>query len=842
MATPQPTLFCPVRGQLNTRSRAADGLKFTEEKRRIDCVRFLLTKGYKSENFKIETELARFGHGGRNSFRTDVVIFNSDARDFLGSSLEQQRDQILLFGEIKRDNKEAAQAKEFQVKAALGFLPNLRSMGVYWDDVEQRIFYKRLFGSRQQVIEAPLSYLPNYGASIEITQLRYNDLETLPELLPLFRRMEDSIHSFESDISVRYEILLQLLLTKIYDEGKNQVENGEMILQDFNLFELTDRQVEKIFNDTLKRALGVYQAYLPNQISERFEVSGSLLREISKYIAPINLLGSNPEAMQNFYMYFAKQLYRWNLAQYFTPYEVVDFIVRIINPQYGDTIKDPACGSADFLVSAHRLGSKHDPKIGERIFGADNSANAVQISILNMLLNGDGKSNISREDSLENVERDLDHYSVLLCNPPFGVQIKEKRRSVLDQFELGRNYKEQQIGLLFAELCVRQALPGGRIAIIVPNGYLGNKSANYVEFRKWILRHTKIVCIIGFPRFTFKKSGADVSASVLVLEKRQKTLDDPKTTVSHPVYVNLLNSVGWDIGNKEAKKVFKRDVRNGALLLDDTNNPILDADFGDVLRDLYASNVTNAFTWLAGNVDNADAEDGWSVSAEAIVNDAYYLLDPKRLCRKYRELVTAIQTLDHITLREICEVLPEGWTGKNNAEQYRYVELGDAHENGLYEWQELRGWQLPDRAKHQAQSGDVFIGSVWSSVKKWIIVGEEATDSKLIITNGFYRLRMRQGSEDLLPDLVFALSSEFYRVQMRALATGSDGLALISADDLGLVLIPRLTNEGLKQQIQNYLSRAARSNSTLTAIVRDGLQLFGADLDVPQRKTHSVQV
>jgi type I restriction enzyme M protein len=844
MGTAHPTLYCPVRGPLITTARSKDGLKFTEEKRRIDCIRFLMSKGYEANNFQIETTLARFGNSGRNSFRTDLVVFDRDKREFIGSSLDEQRNHILLFGEIKRDNKEATEAKEYQVKAALNFLPNTRSLGVYWDDIEQRIFYKKQFGSRQQVIEAPLNYLPTYGTPLHVTNLRYNDLEILPELLPLFRRMEDSIHPYVSDIQVRYEFLLQILLTKIFDEGKNRTTNSEITVQDFTLFEdITDADVERRFNILLSRALGVYQTYLPKQISNQFEVSGTLLREISKYIAPINLLESNPEAIQNFYMYFAKQLYKWNLAQYFTPYEVVDFIVRIINPQYGDTIKDPACGSADFLVSAHRLGSKYDPKIGERIFGADNSANAVQISILNMLLNGDGKSNIKHEDSLEKVHLYSDRFSVLLCNPPFGVQIKEKRATILKHFDLGREYTEQQTGILFTELCIRQTKPGGRIAIIVPNGYLGNKSGNYVEFRKWILRHTKVVCVIGFPRFTFKKSGADVSASVLVLEKRQHPLEDVQTTTSYPVFVDLLNSVGWDIGNKQAKKVFKHEIKNGALILDkDTNNPILDADFDTVLNNLYSSPVISAFPWLATNIPGAEITDGWAISSEIITNDPYCLLDPKRLCRKYRELVETIKSQDHFPLTEICEILPEGWIGKRNSESYRYVELGNVFDNGLYEWQELRGWQLPGRAKHLAQPGDVFIGSVWGSVKKWFIAGADAVDNKLVATNGFYRLRIRPENQDLLPDLIFALSSEFYRVQMRALATGSDGLALISEDDLRFIVIPKLTDNSIRSQVQEFLRLTARDTINLTAMVRNSLTQINTHLDVPQRKTNFVQV
>ncbi len=73
---PGEMLHCPIRGTLTVAEKAADGLTFSEEKRRIDCIRFLLEKGYPPTHFKIETVLLRFGHKGKNSFRTDIAILD----------------------------------------------------------------------------------------------------------------------------------------------------------------------------------------------------------------------------------------------------------------------------------------------------------------------------------------------------------------------------------------------------------------------------------------------------------------------------------------------------------------------------------------------------------------------------------------------------------------------------------------------------------------------------------------------------------------------------------------------------------------------------------------------
>jgi type I restriction enzyme M protein len=835
------TLYCPVRGELNLSAKSKDNLVFTEEKRRIDCIKYLIEHNYPPSNIKVEVKLFEFGHKGVNSFRTDIVVFEIPVIEADLLSEDEKKERILLIAEIKRDNKDAVVAKDTQVKPALGFLARMDAIGIYWDDLEQQVFYKSIKNRKHRILEAGIAYLPNYGEKVEVRKLRYQDLQRPVSLTALFRKIENGLHPYVVDKAVRFGILFQLLLVKIFDEDANKKTNGIMILQDFSLFEISESNVLQIFNDTLCKALEIYQGYLPKKVDDKFVIPGSALLNISKLIAPINLTGANPEVIQDFYMYFAKELYKWDLAQYFTPYEVVDFIVQITNPQYGDTIKDPACGSADFLISAHRRGSVYDEKMGDKIYGSDNSPNAVQISVLNMILNGDGKSHIVEEDSLARVNDYANRFSIMLCNPPFGVRIQERRAGVLANFDLGREKTSQQTGILFGELVVKQAKPGGRIALIVPNGYLGNKSEDYYEFRRWLLLHTKIACIISFPRFTFKKSGADVSASVIILEKRLVPLEKPDETEQYNVYVNLLESVGWDIGNKTSKKIYKQSPESGVVVLDENNEPVLDADFSSVLQDLYKSPVIMNFPWIATNVKNASPSGGWAVPIRYILSDPFLLLDPKRLCRKYQELRNEIQQLEHFCLMDVCDIMPEGGFRKVKSRKYKYVELGNVNESN-YEYTELMGWQLPSRAKHKADPDDIFIGSVWGSVKKWFIAGTEAQEGNLLVTNGFYRLKMKPGKEEYLPDVMFALSSEFYRVQMRALATGSDGLAVVGSDDLGKIYIPRLVDKEIRTKLEEYIDTYVKGTGSIQAFANKNVPKIFKNLNVKPRKTNFSQV
>ncbi|MGK7954557.1 MAG: class I SAM-dependent DNA methyltransferase [Crocosphaera sp.] len=794
-----------------------------------------------------------------------MVVFDTEAESIEKLSLELIREHILIAAEIKRDNKNATEVKETQVKPALNWLSDLRSVALYWDDIEQKVFYKLIQENKQRIIEAPLAYLPDYGSSIEVVKLRYTDLRKSPNLLNLFKKIEDSLHHYCADRSERYQVLLQILLAKIYDENLHKYTSETLAIQDFLVLEYSEKAIIDVFNKTLKSSLDIYKFYLPPSkalgrptIPDQFYISGAALKDISSLIASVNMLESSPEVIQNFYMYFAKELYKWDLAQYFTPYEVIDFIVKIVNPHFGDTIKDPACGSADFLVSAYRMGVKQDPKIGDRVWGADNSRNAVEISVLNMLLNGDGKSNIRQEDSLTTVLQYENQYSIMLCNPPFGTKIKEKRREVLLDFDLGEQVLKsdivsqdhrqkkvrvqyQESGILFVELCIRQAQPEGRIAVILPNGYLGNRSQRYKSLREWILKHTRIACVIGFPRFTFKKSGADVSASVLVLEKRIKPLNQVTQTDDYPVYCNLVDSVGWDI-TKKAQKIYKRDADTGELLLNEDNEPILNATFEEVLADLYKSPVIDAFPWIGRGIETASVNDGWSTSIKTIINNDDLIIDPKRWCRKYSELISRIQSDNHLSLLEICNLVEERQGFKlQKSTIYKYVEIQDVNGNS-YDYKLLKGWELPSRARHLAHKGDIFIGSIWGSVNKWFMAGQEAESNNLIVTNGFYRLQIKENMQDWLPDLIFALSSEFYRVQMRALATGSDGLAEINPEDLQTILIPKIDDSSIRTKIQNFIQILLEEPPSIQVFVSRTIQQSIETLDVPTRPSNSTQV
>ena len=125
----------------------------------------------------------------------------------------------------------------------------------------------------------------------------------------------------------------------------------------------------------------------------------------------------------------------------------------------------------------------------------------------------------------------------------------------------------------------------------------------------------------------------------------------------------------------------------------------------------------------------------------------------------------------------------------------------------------MLGWELPERAKHLAETGDIFVGGVWGSVRKWFLAGADIEN--LVVTNGMHRMRLKPGKEDLLLDLVTGLCTEAFAVQMRARARGSDGLAEVRAEDLAEIVLPHITDPAVRAEISPFVQQLLAGFTTI---------------------------
>lgn len=844
-------LHCPVRGYLKQSKKTKNGLSNTEEYYRINAINYLISKNYPKEHILIEPIIKKFGNSGRNSFRCDFAVLDIPASLIDRNNIDEVLEHALILGEVKRDNSNVDYVEKTQVEPMLDFSKNISTLGIYWDNIEQRVFWQEVNNGRKMIHSGPIAILPEYLHSISSNKsLTYKDLIPAKSLISIFERIEDILHKASFGPESRYEMILQILLAKIFDEHAFETRTSLPVnFQDYRAQGLSESQAKKAFEELVGKGVRYYENHLPKKISTEVKYNGFTVFEIAEVIAPIKILDAKRSVIQTFYMKFAKQLYKWDLAQYFTPPSITDFLIDIINPQFGEKILDPAAGSADFLVAAFKKGRNFNPGFADNIYGIDNSENAIQVAVLNMVLNGDGKSNLMKEDSLENIEKHEESYDIVTCNPPFGSKIVEKRKEVLSKFSLAKDssgniLEKQETGVLFAEAVIRFCRKGGRYLIILPNGYLGNTSEKFKELRKYILKTSKIVSIISLPRFAFKSSGADVSASVIVAERRKTDLNNIVDCEDYPISIQIVNKLGWSAGDSNGKIQYKRNNETGTIETDEYGEPIVDSEFEQIIEGIRSSDASIANNWLNDSITpnneySIEEKYTWCIKYSEIANDPFFTLDPKRYSYKAKENLNSITNKPHFILKDIVEIIPEGFdkdgekVTKQNSKTYQYVDISSM-QYGTYTPTPMHGWELPSRAKHFAEEGDIYVGSIWGSVSKWIYIGKDIHN--VIVTNGAFRLRLLEGCEEYLTDVLSYIQSESWAVQLRSLARGSDGLAEIQKHDLLNVCIPKLTNKQ-KETLSPYIKLLKSGRISLKEVISQKPEDFSIP-DIEKRYSH----
>jgi type I restriction enzyme M protein len=213
-------------------------------------------------------------------------------------------------------------------------------------------------------------------------------------------------------------------------------------------------------------------------------------------------------------------------GQFRTPRHIIRLMVELTAPQPTDIICDPACGTAGFLVAAgeylreNHPGLLHDAKLREhfhhRMFhGFDFDNTMLRIGSMNMLLHGVENPDIRYRDSLaEDHAGEEEKYTLVLANPPFAGSLDYETCAK----DLQQIVKTKKTELLFLALFLRLLKPGGRAAIIVPDGVLFGSSTAHKTLRKVLVEEQKLDAVISLPGGVFKPY-AGVSTAILLFTK-----------------------------------------------------------------------------------------------------------------------------------------------------------------------------------------------------------------------------------------------------------------------------------------------------------------------------------
>lgn len=219
-------------------------------------------------------------------------------------------------------------------------------------------------------------------------------------------------------------------------------------------------------------------------------------------------------------------------GQFRTPRHIIDFMVEVLAPKKDETVLDPACGTAGFLISSykHILKSNTDAKgnstltpddrgwLAQNFKGYDISPDMVRLSLVNMYLHGFTDPHIYEYDTLTSEERWNEYADVILANPPF----MSPKGGIKPHKRFATQAKRSEV--LFVDYMAEHLTPNGRAAIIVPEGIIFQSQTAYKKLRK-MLAEDSLVAVVSLPAGCFNPYSM-VKTSILILDKSlAKTAD-----------------------------------------------------------------------------------------------------------------------------------------------------------------------------------------------------------------------------------------------------------------------------------------------------------------------------
>lgn len=442
-----------------------------------------------------------------------------------------------------------------------------------------------------------------------------------------------------------FEILIQILSLKIYDEKRNEKTPKRFL--DFyitdeekNFKTLADKPLQefvKRINALRDEASGTYYRILKdNPLNVKNENHIKVLIEVVYQFQDYSFVRSHKTDLYQLVFYkFATPFSKDQNAQFVTPLPLIDFLVSIVNPRNGETVIDPTVGIADFLsVSYVNSNSKLDDN---NIFGMDIDDQMVMLATLNMLLNGDGNAKIKAKSGYGSLLSKFDHkgeildlvptmnqkgnwddrpddnqlkkFDVVLTNPPFGedrafVPKDDKDLEMIQCYELWHLYSnkgEEQptgkkkkvdkqaskidLGVVFLENAYRILKENGRMGIVLSNSIASIDTHKIA--RKWLMDKMRIVAIFDLPANVFAETG--VNTSIIVAYKpNEKELAKLKEQ-NYQVFFKGIEKVGYEVKTSKRVKFFspnyKINYENFEIEIDKDGRALLDEEFSETITD-----------------------------------------------------------------------------------------------------------------------------------------------------------------------------------------------------------------------------------------------------------------
>ena len=412
--------------------------------------------------------------------------------------------------------------------------------------------------------------------------------------------------------SEAFDELDKLIFCKIWDERKPR-RMGEPY--DFQIITVTkdeerDEQKRRAKENAnlYNRIKALYEegrARDKEVFRDNIRLTPEKIRTVVGYLEGVNLSETDLDSKGRAFETFMGSFFRGNFGQYFTPREIVKFIVDVLPIKNDSKVLDTSCGSGGFLLYAlnkvrdkateYYPNYKRDTKqyakwfpywhdfAEKNLFGIEISEQISRAAKMNMIIHDDGHTNVITSDGLVSDEAifaktsnqgfKYGTFDFIITNPPFGSTIRQSEQAYLKTYQLGKKEEDwlavkaqpentrdgQSTEVLFIEQDYKFLKEGGYLAIVLPDGILTNSSMQYVrtQIEDWF----RIVAVISMPQTAFAANGAGVKSSVLFLKKWKKEETDRLVQTKKAIESKLLKDSDylakrtlWDKEIKQKQK------------------------------------------------------------------------------------------------------------------------------------------------------------------------------------------------------------------------------------------------------------------------------------------------
>lgn len=415
--------------------------------------------------------------------------------------------------------------------------------------------------------------------------------------------------------SEAFDELDKLIFCKIWDERKAR-KIGEPY--DFQIItvpkseEKDERKRRLIENDNLyNRIKALYEVGRKTDAEvfrDNIRLTPEKIRTVVGYLESVNLGETDLDSKGRAFETFMGSFFRGNFGQYFTPREIVKFIVDVLPIKHDSKVLDTSCGSGGFLLYAlnkvrneateyypnYKTDAKQYAKwypywhdfAKNNLFGIEISEQISRAAKMNMIIHDDGHTNVITSDGLvpdstifertSNKGFEYGTFDFIITNPPFGSFIRQTEQAYLKTYQLGKKEEDwlavkplqekvrdnQSTEVLFLEQDYKFLKEGGYLAIVLPDGILTNSSLQYVrtQIEDWF----RIIAVVSMPQTAFAANGAGVKSSVLFLKKWSKKETKNLVETKKNIEIRLLKDSNYISQRQEWEKEVKQKQKEKA--------------------------------------------------------------------------------------------------------------------------------------------------------------------------------------------------------------------------------------------------------------------------------------